>query len=758
MDETPELRWSNAYSVIPPVSIGIKNLSGDKIILPQSALEQLLAAASPRRPTGATFTSTDPFNPYSAGFLAGHGQDENSQQLPHPLTFRLVNPKNNNVVFAGIREFSAPEGTLCLSPFLIETLGIEEAQLASAKDVEDHHVVDLTAEEVASEPLQITVHAKQLSKGTYVRLRPLEAGYNPDDWKSLLERYLRENFTCLTKNTVLSVHGVRGETFNFLADEFAPEGDAICVVDTDLEVDIEALNEEQARETMRQIMTKNQPPTTGGSSPGGELDIWKDLQGQVSPGDYVDYVLPSWDRSQPLTIMLSDVGDEDMLDLFVTPKSSQQRTVPRASTHVFGNFDPADHGRKAISIAPSNVEMQGAESILVSVHAYHGSSGAQHQTEPVSYTIRAKAGHADEDNNIDAMDGVQSHGADEEQCKNCLQWVPKRTMVLHESFCRRNNILCPHCKSVFKKGSTEWEAHWHCPHDTAHGNSVTSKEKHDEDLHTDRQCPSCEFSTNSLTDLARHRTSVCPGKLILCRFCHLEVPQEGDPFNPSPEVALSGMTAHELADGARTTECHLCDKIVRLRDMETHLKHHELDKVSRAKPQICRNVNCGRTLHGVGPKGQVGANTAHGQGPGNDMGLCSLCFGPLYVSMHDPEGKALRRRIERRYLQQMMTGCGKSHCANEWCKTGRANMGLEPRGSSAQAALPLVKPLLENIPNQNEPVYFCVDDANQKRRKLAEMVAAENVWDLEWCVAAAEAEKGNLDKMREWLQAWAPKR
>jgi len=85
-------------------------------------------------------------------------------------------------------------------------------------------------------------------------------------------------------------------------------------------------------------------------------------------------------------------------------------------------------------------------------------------------------------------------------------------------------------------------------------------------------------------------------------------------------------------------------------------------------------------------------------------------------------------------------------------------MGLEPRGSSAQAALPLVKPLLENIPNQNEPVYFCVDDANQKRRKLAEMVAAENVWDLEWCVAAAEAERGNLDKMREWLQAWAPKR
>ncbi|KAJ6439770.1 ubiquitin fusion degradation protein [Purpureocillium lavendulum] len=758
MDETPELRWSGEYSAIHTDSVGIRNLSGDKIVLPQSALEQLLAATPTRRPTGATFTSVDPFNPYRAGFSGSHGQEENSQQLPHPLMFQLVNPINNNAVYAGIREFSAPEGTVCLSPFLIQTLGIEEGQLASVSEGKTEPLVDLTARDAASAPLRIAVHAKQLPKGTYVRLRPLEAGYNPDDWKSLLERHLRENLTCLTRNTVLSVRGVRDETFDFLVDKFSPEGDGICVVDTDLEVDIEALNEEQARETMRQIMTKTQSENSSGSSPGGELDIWKDMKGQVSPGDYVDYVLPSWDRSQPLTIMLSGIQDGDMVDLFVTPKSPQQRALPRASAHVFGNFDLADHGVKSISISPSNVEMQDVESVLVSVHAYHGPGETQPSSGPISYILRAKVGQASPEQGADAMDIIQSHGADEQQCTNCMQWVPKRTMVLHENFCRRNNIVCPDCRSVFKKDSPEWAAHWHCPHDKSHGNSVTSREKHDEDFHTHRQCPSCEFSTNSLADLARHRTSVCPGKLILCRFCHLEVPQEGDPFNPSPEVVLSGMTAHELADGARTTECHLCDKIVRLRDMETHLKHHELDKVSRPKPEICRNVNCGRTLHGVGPKGQIGASTAQGQGPGNDIGICSLCFGPLYVSMHDPEGKALRRRIERRYLQQMMTGCGKSHCANEWCKTGRANMGLDPKGSSAQAVLPLVKPLLEKIPNHSEPIYFCVDDANQKRRMLAEMLAEEKVWDLEWCVAAAEAERGNLDKMREWLQAWAPKR
>lgn len=755
MDQAPTPWWSGTFAVLPPAATSSKNLRGDKILLPQSALEQLLAASPSHPRSGATFTSHDPFNPYA--FSNGSSSYRDQTQLPNPLMFRLLNPKNNNVVYAGIREFSAPEESIGLSPYLFEALGIDEdiSEAATSGDVD--HPVDLTGEQGRS-ALELRVDARQLPKGTYVRLRPLEAGYNPDDWKPLLERQLRESFTTLTRDAILSVKGVQGETFKFLADKFAPEGEGICVVDTDIEVDIEALNEEQARETLRQIMSKAQPGTAHGTSKGGELDIWKTVEGQVIPGEYVDYVLPSWNRSQPLEIVLSDIEDENSLDLFVSPRSSRQRALPRDAIHVFGNFEPARHGSKAITIAPSNVELDEAESILVSVHAYAQPDSSREPQAPVPFTLRARAAIESTQGPMTIDGDEHQHSPEDEQCKNCLQWVPKRTMVLHENFCRRNNIVCPQCKSVFKSGSPEWESHWHCDLDDAHGSSTRSRAKHDDVFHGHRQCPMCDFSTNSLPDLARHRSSVCPGKLILCRFCHLEVPQEGDPVNPSPEVVLSGMTAHELADGARTTECHLCDKIIRMRDMETHIKHHELDKVNRSKPRICRNINCGRTLHGVGPKGQVGAGTAHGQGPGNDLGLCSICFGPLYVSMHDPEGKALRRRIERRYLGQLMTGCGKSHCRNEWCKTGRANMGLEPKGSSAQAALPLVKPLLTMVPDQDEPMYFCVDEASQKRRNVAEMMAAEKVWDLEWCVAAAEAEKGNPDRMRDWLQAWAPRR
>ena len=192
--------------------------------------------------------------------------------------------------------------------------------------------------------------------------------------------------------------------------------------------------------------------------------------------------------------------------------------------------------------------------------------------------------------------------------------------------------------------------------------------------------------------------------------------------------------------------------------MATHLKHHDLEKSTRSKPAICRNANCGRTLEGVGKNGEIGAATRMGQGPGNDLGLCSTCFGPLYVSMHDPEGKAMKRRIERRYLSQMIQGCGKAWCENEYCKTARAKAGKAGPALTTKDALLLVQPLMQTIADHRAPMYFCTDEGSQKRRKLAEMLAGEKQYDLEWCVAACEAETGNLDAARQWLQNWAPKR
>jgi len=112
------LTWSAQLHVAPQSRT--KRLQGDKITLPQSALEGLLAAApvvAVQNGVSRHYTPNfDPFNQYS--FAAErHARDvfaEQQHQLPHPLTFRLVNSNNRRVVYAGIREFSAEEGEIGL--------------------------------------------------------------------------------------------------------------------------------------------------------------------------------------------------------------------------------------------------------------------------------------------------------------------------------------------------------------------------------------------------------------------------------------------------------------------------------------------------------------------------------------------------------------------------------------------------------------------------------------------------------------------
>lgn len=234
--EPPELKWSAQYTLAHTTRS--TQLPGDKILLPPSALEQLLAAApvvtfDSDRPH---ITSFDPFNPYThaAERQARAQLQDRHQQLPHPLTFRLVNPDNGRVVHAGIREFSAEEGQIVLSSFIRDALGIEASSVESSRGTSpdglngsDHVMADGEADSGATSS-NITVHAKQLPKGTFVKLRPLEAGYDPEDWKSILEEHLRSNFTTLTNGEVLVVHGGRGldgkrEEFRFLVDGFKPE-------------------------------------------------------------------------------------------------------------------------------------------------------------------------------------------------------------------------------------------------------------------------------------------------------------------------------------------------------------------------------------------------------------------------------------------------------------------------------------------------------------------------------------------------------
>ncbi len=95
---------------------------------------------------------------------------------------------------------------------------------------------------------------------------------------------------------------------------------------------------------------------------------------------------------------------------------------------------------------------------------------------------------------------------------------------------------------------------------------------------------------------------------------------------------------------------------------------------------------------------------------------------------------------------------------------------------TSKEALGMIKPFLEGLKDARNPVHFCTDEVTQRRRQLAEMIATEGLgdakgevkgkekegkrgeYDVEWCVAALEAEGGDLDRARGWLRNWAPMR
>lgn len=732
----PGLEWSSQFKVVHDTQA----LPGDKITLPQEALEQLLAAAPTATENVPIDSSStfDPFNPYT--FAAERNARSRTAtahpQLPQPLTFRLVNPDNGRLVYAGIQEFSAQPGQMALSSFLQHALDIKPDGKVGAR---------------------VTVHAKQLPKGHFVKLRPLEAGYDPEDWKALLEDHMRKNYTTLTQGELLNVPNGR-ENFRFLVDSFKPQSDGICVVDTDLEVDIEALNEEQARETLSKIAAKRTHIPGTGSSPGGILELLRSQTGQVLPGEYVDFEIPSWARAAGLEIELwpSEPGE---LCIFASPFCPRQRVRPRLDEHYCSAFEYPPG--KRLKLVPKQEDLEDAEAVWVSVHV----PAAANRDHRVPSAFSIKAGPHPEDSEPDT--NGSNLNVDDIRCQNCLQLVPRQSLMLHENFCLRNNVVCPQgCGLVFKKKSEAFANHSHCPFEETcnvkdvYFDSKEAFERHVAIFHTVVTCPSCDLELFNTILLAAHRISTCPGKLILCRFCHLQVPQEARK-GVEAEVLLTGLTPHELADGARTTECHLCGRITRLRDMDAHLRHHDLERKDRPAPRVCRNLNCGRTIDGTNRKGET---RGQARDSGNNIGLCSSCFGPLYVSMHDPDGKALKRRVERKYLGQLLSGCGKAWCRNELCKTGRANESQSsPASIPTKDALPMIKPYVDGLLNDTEtPLHFCVDEKSQQGRRLAELLAAEGgkmlgekKYELGWCVGALEAEGGDVSRAREWLRNFA---
>ncbi|ORY07475.1 UFD1-domain-containing protein [Basidiobolus meristosporus CBS 931.73] len=244
--------WNSRLRIIANPSLN----DGDKLILPPSSLESLMNQLHSNQTTP---------NP--------------STQHTSPFTFRLLNEKKKIITHAGVREFTAEEGTVELPEWL-----------ASSLDMKDGEGVIITAQ--------------SLPKGTWGRMRPLTQGYKKiPDFRSAFEANFRAKFTTLTAGEVISIK-YGAQLYQFLIEALKP-ADAVDIVDTDLELEILPMNEDGIS-----IDSGTIPKTQPGDS-GRELTIGGKAAGQINHGEHQYWKIrahPSSGVHFRLSIFKGDAG------------------------------------------------------------------------------------------------------------------------------------------------------------------------------------------------------------------------------------------------------------------------------------------------------------------------------------------------------------------------------------------------------------------------------------------------------------------
>jgi hypothetical protein len=616
--------------------------ASDKCILPQDVLETILQE---------------------------HGQ---TSALPSPLTFSLRSTVSGRQTHIGVQEFDAEPGTAILPAAVLENLGISPYSGNGKGDMAAHQVV-----------LTWTV----LQKGEHVLLRPLASGYSlSTDWKTALEGAFRSAYTCLTQGDVVRL---RGRNERFLVDAVKPEGErGICIVDTDLEVELVPLSDQHARETLEANMNEVLPQ---------DIVVGQAIQADGS----MQYVLSSWDRSLPLYIHVDASPGTDLV-VDGDPNPSLYR-------HIWSDLQglPSKH----VEIEPGNVALSTIDKLCLAVQ------GAAHSLSIQQHRDAVPEGHA--------------------ACPNCDATMPKSNIFLHERHCYRKIKRCKVCDRPHAAD----EPHHHCS--ICNAAYASDEEHHQLRWHTHQHCV-CGEVYPTIPSFAHHAATTCPQRLKLCHFCHLLLPQ-GDASSLGYLDRERGFSAHEAECGARTVQCEIdnCSRLIKLRDMASHQQYHDTKRMTRQPPRICANSLC------------VASVTVEGD---SSLGLCAACFAPLHsTALDDPARTGLWRRVQRRILLQLLTGCHRIGCNNLGvCATA----GLAQSDKSKQT---LANEMLEVAKTQRR-FSFCVNDAMQQKASVASLITSEGVFAESWCKRAADAALspsetasiGTLDAVRAWLRREAP--
>ncbi|KAF8730448.1 hypothetical protein HU200_017026 [Digitaria exilis] len=387
----------------------------------------------------------------------------------------------------------------------------------------------------------IEVRYVSLPKGTYAKLKPEGAGFSDlPNHRAVLETALRNHAT-LSKNDVVVVNYGQLQ-YKLKVLELKPES-SVSVLETDVEVDIEGSDSILDNEENQHVLV----PLAIGKVESSVVEEGKFRYYKFSVEESASEKIASG-RANIEVKLDTDASGGDT-DIYV---SRHPLVFPTQHRHEWSSHEM---GSKVLILKPKDSSLvSGLYSI--GVYGFKGTSKYQLSVAIKDVNGQRIGEHACALGSVD-IDSVL--------CRNCKRHIASRSAHLHEAYCMRHNVACPHdgCGVVLRK--EEAADHVHC-NKCGRAFQQREMEKHMKVFHEPLQCP-CGVILEK-EDMVQHQSSTCPLRLIVCRFCGDTVQAGGEPIDARDR--LRNMCEHESICGSRTAPCDSCGRSVMLKEMDIH--------------------------------------------------------------------------------------------------------------------------------------------------------------------------------------------
>ncbi|XP_020573889.1 uncharacterized protein LOC110020209 [Phalaenopsis equestris] len=400
---------------------------------------------------------------------------------------------------------------------------------------------NLFSDEVPEVPL-IEVRYVSIPKGSYAKLKPESLGFfDIPNHKAVLETRLRKH-TTLSQGEAITVN--QGElSYKLRVLELRPAS-SVSVLETDIEVDIEGIDLNLEEFENECVLL----PITLGKVESGRVKEGKFAYYKFSLDENFHEKVASGSTNIEVKLEV-DTSDGD-IDIYV---SRHPLVFPTQHRHEWSSHEM---GSKTLILSPKNENMV-VGTYSIGVFGFKG-------------WARYKISVSLKDNNaVRVGQSVRSSSQvndDSVKCRNCRHHISSHTILLHEAYCIRNNIVCEHdgCGVVLRK--EEAGDHVHCVK-CSKAFQIGEMEKHMKVFHAPTKC-ACGVILEK-KEMVLHQSTTCPLRLIACRFCGDMVEAGSTPADARDR--MRGLSEHESICGSRTAPCDSCGRAVMLKDMDIHL-------------------------------------------------------------------------------------------------------------------------------------------------------------------------------------------